>query len=204
MGADDQPGPDDQGTFVEDVLDSLLAERLQRAVVREVRRKLVDWSIAELGDGVPLRRRDGEVGVDRDARHEEVAARVTQQLGGVPHDARHVAGGVDDCIPPPSIERLEACVPVPTHSLRLREELGVRLAAREERQLVPASQRGVRDGAPQELRPPENQELQWNLCTARQTASAPNSTASTGIRSSAAWISFMKSKPSGSRIGRKP
>ena len=153
---------------------------------------------------MPFRRRDGEVGVDRDARDEEVAARVAQQLGGVPHDARHVAGGVDDCIPPPSVERLEAAVPVPTQSLGLREEVGVRLAACEERQLVPASQRGVRDRTPEEPRPSENQELQWNLCTARQTASAPNSTASTGMRSSAAWMSFMNSKSSGSRIGRKP
>ena len=55
---------------------------------------------------------------------------------------------------------------------------------------MPAGERRLGDRPAEELRPAEDQDPQWNLCTARQTASAPNSSASTGIRSSAAWISF--------------
>ncbi len=55
---------------------------------------------------------------------------------------------------------------------------------------------------PRNFVPPRIEDPQWNLCTARQTASAPNSSASTGIRSSAAWISFANAK-SGRQLHRQ-
>src|SRR4029078_10582457 len=102
------------------------------------------------------------------------------------------------------VEQLEVVLPVAVHLLDLREEAGVRPPAVEERQPRPAAERPLRDRPAEELRPAQDQDPQWNLCTARQTASAPNSSASTGIRSPAAWISLANWKSGGSRIGRKP
>ena len=185
------------------LLDRLLAERLQRAVVRVSAassstgaRRARRRGLASVGPveksrrpRCSRRRRSGRASRSSSAEARTTAAR--SRRGRRPHPTRG-----------PRARRGRR--PVAAQLLRLREELRVRLAAVEERQLVPARQRGLGDRAAEELRPAEKQEPQWNLCTARQTASAPNSTASTGIRSSAAWISFMKSKSSGSRIGRKP
>ena len=200
----DQTRPDDQRALSEHALDLRLRERLQGAVVGGVGRELVERQVAEVGRRARLGRAGREVGVDGDARDEDVAAGVAQLLRRRTHVRRDVAGRVDDCVPRPPGEQREVALPVAVHLLDLREEVGVRLAAVEERQLVPAGERRLGRRPAEELRPAEDQDPQWNLCTARQTASAPNSSASTGIRSSAAWISFANWKSAGSRIGRKP
>ena len=59
----------------------------------------------------------------------------------------------------PSGERVEVAVAVALQVLDLREELGVRLPAREDRHLVPVRERGVDGVAAEELRPAENEQL---------------------------------------------
>ena len=125
-------------------------------------------------------------------------------LGGGTRDRWDVAGRIDDRVEHPAGERGEIAAAVSDQLLDLREEVCVCHAAVEQRQVVPARQGGVDERSSEELRPAEDENSQWNLCTARHTASAPNSSAPTGIRSSAAWISLVKSNSSGRRIGRNP
>ena len=60
-------------------------------------------------------------------------------------------------------EQGEVALPVAVQLLDLREEVGVRLAAVEERQLVPAGERSLGGRPAEELRAAEDQEPQWNL-----------------------------------------
>ena len=126
-----------------------------------------------------------------------------QQLRGLPHDPRHVAARVDDAVPDASGERAEVAVAVAGQVLHVREQIRVRLPAREDRHLVAVRERGVDDVPPEEDRAAEDEQLHPRYRSiARETASAPKRTASAGTRSSAAWTSFTNSKPFGSRSGR--
>jgi hypothetical protein len=154
--ADDQSRANDQGAVAVDGLHLPLAERLQGAVVRIVRRELVHGRVAEVLDRPRLVPGLVEVRVDRDARDEDVAAGVAQYLGGAPHDLRHVPRHVEHGIPGPALERGHVPRPVAVQLFDVRKELAIRLAAVEERQLVPARQRRLDDRAAEELRPPEN------------------------------------------------
>jgi hypothetical protein len=103
-----------------------------------------------------------------------VPNRVGEQLGRGADDARDVAGRVDDRVPAPALERSQVAVAVAAQVLRLRIELGPGAAAVEERQLVTGGERRLRDRAPEELRPAEQEELQ----SSASAASSP-STSST-------------------------
>jgi hypothetical protein len=92
-----------------------------------------------------------------------VAGRVREQVGRGADDARHVARRIDDRVPLAPFEGGQVAVAVAAQLLGLGEELRVRLAAVEERDLVPLRKRGLGDGPPQELRPAEQQQSQWNL-----------------------------------------
>jgi hypothetical protein len=85
-------------------------------------------------------------------------AALAQQLGRRAHDARHVPGGVDDGVPRTTREGVETAVAVALKALGLREQLRVRLAAREDRHLVTATERLLDDGATEELRPAEDEQ----------------------------------------------
>ena len=138
MRADDQAGPDDERPLAEHLADGVFAERLQRAVVGEVRREGVDRVVAELGDGAVLVHRRAEVGVHRDARHEAVEAADQERLRRGAHDVRDVAARVDDCVPAPAGERCQVARPVALDPLHLGVELRIRPPAVEERELVAA------------------------------------------------------------------
>ena len=161
--ADDQAGSDDQRALAEDALDLRLGESLQRSVVRGVGRQLVQRQRAELGGRARLGRAGREVGVDGDTRDEDVAARVAELLRRRAHVRRDVAGGVDDGVPAATREQGEVSLAVALQLLDLREELGVRLPAVEERQLVPAGERGLGGRPAEELGAADDQEPQWNL-----------------------------------------
>jgi hypothetical protein len=88
-----------------------------------------------------------------------VAHRFAQQLGRLPHDPRHEAARVDDGVPAAAAQRVQVPVPVAAQLLDLREELGVRHTPVEERHLVSAGERRLDDGAAEELRPAEDEEL---------------------------------------------
>ena len=71
-------------------------------------------------------------------------------------------------------ERLELAVAVAAQPLDLREEVGVRLPAVEERELVPAGERRLDEGTADELRSAEDEELQSSprAASSRSTSSA--------------------------------
>ena len=92
-----------------------------------------------------------------------MADRVREQVGRRADYARDEAGRIYDRVPFAILERRQVAVAVAAKLLDLRKELGVRLAAVEERQLVAAGERGLGDGAPEELRTAEQQQPQWNL-----------------------------------------
>lgn len=111
-----------------------------------------------------------------------------QHLRRALDDPRVVGGDVDDDVPGAAAKRRQVLGPVAVQLLHLREELRVRPAAVEERHLLSASERRLGDGAAEKPGPAENQDLHQGFRSiARQTASAPNRTASAGTRSSAAW-----------------
>src|SRR2546423_11521799 len=83
--------------------------------------------------------RTAEVGVDRARRDEEVVRRL-DQLDRLPHDPREIARDVGDGVPRAAAEGVELAVAIPAELLDLREELRVRPAAIEERDLVPSRQ----------------------------------------------------------------
>src|SRR5581483_10174367 len=121
------------------------------------------------------------------------------------HDARHVAARVDDTVPAPAGERVELAVAVALQVLDLREELGIRLAAGEDRDVVSVGERRVDRVPPQELRAAEDEQPHPGyLSIARPIASTPNARASAGTRSSALCTSGHSSKSSGRRSGRNP
>ena len=80
----------------------------------------------------------------------------------------HVAARVDDAVPRPAGERVQAAVAVADEVLRLGEELGVRAAAREDRHLVAARERGRHRVPAEECRSAEDEQP-------HSSASAPSS-----------------------------
>src|SRR4029077_4606101 len=110
--------------------------------------------VVELRDRSALVDRLREVGVHGDTRDERVAADgVLEQLCRLANDARHVAARVDDAVPGSARERTEVAVAIAGEVLDLREELRVRLPAREDRDVVPGGEGGVDGMAAEELRP---------------------------------------------------
>ena len=85
------------------------------------------------------------------------------------HDARHVAARVDDRVERASLERGQVAVAVAAQLLDVREQLGPRLAAVEERHVVAAFERRVDDVAAEELRSAENEDAHTlTLCGTRR------------------------------------
>ncbi len=159
VGADDQPRPNARLPLGEDLGDRLLAERLQRPVVRVVVGQLVVGEVSELGHRAVLVDRLGEARVHRDARDEQVVAgRVGQRLGRGADHRGDVAGGIQHGVPLATFQRAEVGRPVAAQLLRFGEQLGIRLAAVEERHLVPARERRLDRSAPEEPRPAENEQ----------------------------------------------
>jgi hypothetical protein len=101
-------------------------------------------------------RRPGKIGVHGARRDEEVVGRV-DEVDGSTHDARQVAGDVDDSVPRSPLECLEVAVAVSAELLDVREQVGIRVSAIEERDIVPDRERRVDDRAAEELRPAEDQ-----------------------------------------------
>ena len=165
MRADDEAGPDDSAR---PFLDDALAHRLQLAVVLG----------HVLGVDVPVewRRlvgRTAEVGVDRSRRDEEVVGRL-DQLDRLPHDPGEVARDVHHGVPRAAAEGIELPVAVPAELLDVGEELRVRPAAVEERDLVPPRERRLDERVTDELRPTEDEEPQSSAraASSRSTSSA--------------------------------
>jgi hypothetical protein len=102
-----------------------------------------------------LVRRAREIGVDRSRRDEEVVGRF-YELDRLAHDTGEIAGDIDRGVPAAAGQRVELAVPVAAQFLDLGIEIGVRLAAVEQRQLVIALERRVDDRAAEELRPAED------------------------------------------------
>jgi hypothetical protein len=200
---DDQPGADARAAIAVCLVDDALARGLQSAVALE---DILGVGVIELRDRRRLGDRAAEVPVDGDARDEDVSPDgIAQQLCRLPHDARHVAARVDHAVPCAPGERTEIAVAVSLQVLDLREELGVRLPACEDRHLVPARERRVDRLAAEELRASEDEQLHAGYRSiARPMASTPNASASTGTRSSALWTSGYISKSSGSLSGSHP
>jgi hypothetical protein len=74
----------------------------------------------------------------------------------LPDDARQVAGDIDHGVPVAVAQRVEVVVTVAVKLLDFREELRVRLPAREGRDFVPERERAVDGRAAEELRSAEN------------------------------------------------
>src|SRR5439155_11449526 len=104
--------------------------------------------------------------VDGDARDVEVVVdSAGQSLGGGADDARDVATGVDDRVPRSAFEGREVPFAIAAELLGLGEELGVRLPAVEEGDLVPARQGRFDCRAAEELRSAEDEELHRSNAT---------------------------------------
>ena len=170
--ADDEPGSHDQASVAEDLLDLGLAERLQRTVVREVRGELVCGCVTQLGGRVVLDPRLLKICVDRDARDEDVAPGVAQLLRRLAHDARHVSGRVDHGVPGASRKRTQVVGAVAAELLGVGEELGVRRAAIEERQLVPAPERRLDHRTPDELGSAEDEQPHSSASPSRRRSTS--------------------------------
>ena len=154
MRPDDEARSDDRRGLAVRALHDALALGLERAV--EVER------LRRVGGQLEGRRilvgRTREVGVGGDARDEDVERdRIAQQRDRLLDDARVVAAGVDDGVPLPATEHVEPAVAVAVEHLGVREEAGVRLAARERRHLVAALERGLGRGASREPRSADDQ-----------------------------------------------
>ena len=138
--------------------DRVLAERLQLAVGLAP----LLGRLGELCDRRLLGRRRRETRVDGDRRDERVVADVAAARAmRLAHDARHVAARVDDGVEAAPAERVEVAVAVAAQLLDIREELGPRLAAVEERHLVTVVERGVDDMTTEELRPAEHEHAHY-------------------------------------------
>jgi hypothetical protein len=81
---------------------------------------------------------------------------LVQQLGRLADDARDLPGSVDRSVPRAAAQRLQISVTVTAQLLDLGKEFGVRLSAREDRDVVTACKRRFDDRAPEELRPAED------------------------------------------------
>ena len=87
----------------------------------------------------------------------EVHRLCEQQLDRLPHDARQVPRDVDHGVPAAAPQRVELAVTVAEQPLDAGEQLGIRPAAVEERDLVPALERRLDGRATEELGPAEDQ-----------------------------------------------
>src|SRR5581483_5361557 len=158
--ADDQARPDEERSLAERRTHLLLAQGLQRAVVGVVVQQPVGWCAAELRRGVVLRPRLAVVGVVRDARDERVAlGSAREQLRRLADDAGNVARRVDDGVPTPAAEGVEAPLAVAAQLLDLGEELGARQPAVERRHGVAALERRLDHRAAEEPRPAQQEQL---------------------------------------------
>jgi hypothetical protein len=86
-----------------------------------------------------------------------VGHRVAQQVDRLRDDARDLAAGVDDRVPPAPAQCIELPVAIAAQLLDVGVEPRVRLAPGEQRQLVAARERGIDDRAAEKLRPAEDQ-----------------------------------------------
>ena len=157
--AHDVAGPDDQAPAGERVERLALARHLQRPVglVRDLLR-VRERRLVRRGPLVATRGR--VVGVDGQGRDERVAPdRVRQQTGRVPHHARDVATRVDRGVPRATGEALEPAVAVAVHVFDLREPLRLRRATVEHRHLMSPLDGVFDDGATDEVRPSDHQQL---------------------------------------------
>src|SRR5262249_28646549 len=195
----------------------LLAERLQRTVVRVVLEQPVGRLVAELLRGIGLDARLAVVAVVRDRRDKGIAAgRAGEQLGRLAYEPGHVAGGVDDRVPGAALEHGEAAVAVTVELLDLGKRVGVGVAAVERRPLVALCEGCLDHGVAEKLRAADQQELHDTFQTYRgvgvsdaptkqsRSASASNSPRSAGEGSK--WTSIPASmstkakRPSCSRL----
>jgi hypothetical protein len=170
----DQPGADGRRPPGEDLLHDLLASDLELAVPLAHVLALVLGVPERRAFVVPLRER---LGVGGDARDEDVVVDgVAQQLGRGADDAGQVARRVDDRVPRAAFERAQVAVAIAAQLLGLREQLGVRLAAVEERDLVALLERVLDDGTAEELRPAEDE--QPHAAISSSAASRPSTSSS--------------------------
>ncbi len=88
-------------------------------------------------------------------------ADLTERVKRLGDEARHAAARIDDGVEVAARERAEVAVAVATELLDLREQLGSRLPAVEERDLVAAREGGVDDVAAEELSPAENEDAHY-------------------------------------------
>ena len=86
-------------------------------------------------------------------------ADVAERADRLLHDPRHVAARVDDRVEVAALERGEVAVAVAAQPLHVGEEVGLRLAAVEQRDVVPARERDVDDVPAQELGAAEDEDL---------------------------------------------
>src|SRR5205814_6082652 len=175
--------------------------RLERAVVLDRLLGAVGLGERSALDGRPLERR-----VHRNARdvHIEVAG-VHQRGDRQTNDAGEKRRDVDDGIPAAASECGKILLAVTADLLGLGKQLRVRPPAVEERQLVSTCNRGFDEGAAEEARAAEHEDLHApNRPSVRNSASAPKRSEWAGTRSSAACTSEKASKPSGRSSGRKP
>jgi ribosomal protein S18 acetylase RimI-like enzyme len=88
-------------------------------------------------------------------------AHVAERVDRLAHDARHVAARVDDRVEVAAAQLVEPAVAVAAQLLGLREELGPRLAAVEERHVVAVRERGVDDVTAEELSATEDEHAHY-------------------------------------------
>jgi hypothetical protein len=121
----------------------------------------------------PSTRRNALVGVHGDARDVDVAVDVpAQRVDGKADDARDERGDVDHGVPVGASKSLEGLSAVAADLLRLGEELRVRAAAVEQRQLVSALERVFDQNAAEEARAAEDQQLHDASAWSRRSTSS--------------------------------
>src|SRR4051794_19156461 len=152
--SDDQARPNDRRAFAECVLHDRLADSLPRAV-RVVARVV---GIDELLQCGVLELRNALVGVDRDARDEDVAPHVRELPYRELDRAWEVRRDVDHDVPRPAIQRGHVPAAVAAKLLYRRKQVGIRLPAIEQRDLVTSCKRRLDHGASEEPRAPEDED----------------------------------------------
>jgi hypothetical protein len=154
----DVPRANDQRAVAVDAPDLVLGEHLERAVGHAgdvLGRRVVDRR-EPAGLVLPG---DGLVRVDRERRDERVVrSRVTERLGRHPREARDVARRIEHGIPRPPRERRQVLAAVAADPLGLGEQVRLRLAAIEQRDLVTGGERLLDEGTADELRPAQHQD----------------------------------------------
>jgi hypothetical protein len=86
-------------------------------------------------------------------------AHVAESVDGRPDDSGHIPGHVDDGVKAATNERSEVAIAIAAQLLELRKELGPRLAAVEERDIMAARERRSDDVAAEEDRATEDQDV---------------------------------------------